>query len=218
MIKTIRIGLLDTDEDVRFGRKLLFASLEDTEVVFESDGSESDLEAIQESLIDVLVINQKLAYGPGVVFYSELRELSGVKHAPPAIITASYVQSPLVFEALKVGVFDVVSIEQGAGALADAVKNATSSSDTYSLTELKELVNSQPRKRAVDLNFVNLVDQLPKNLATALQKLKSTWQKAELAKLERFDLKSLEELVAFLPVSRASELVLKLENSGLLDD
>jgi hypothetical protein len=57
MPETIRIGLLDTDEDVRFGRKLLFASLPNTEVVFDSDGSIADTEPIQQSLIEVLVIN-----------------------------------------------------------------------------------------------------------------------------------------------------------------
>jgi DNA-binding NarL/FixJ family response regulator len=121
MPDTIRIGLLDTDEDVRFGRKLIFSSLPKTEVVFDSDGASSDLDSIQDSLIDVLVIDQKLASGAGIDFYSSLRRLTGAKQAPPAIVTASYAQPALLLEALEAGVFDVVAIEQGAKALVDSI-------------------------------------------------------------------------------------------------
>jgi DNA-binding NarL/FixJ family response regulator len=218
MPETIRIGLLDSDEDVRFGRKLVFASPPDTEVVFDSDGAVADLDAIQQSLIDVLIIDQKLASGPGIDFYSRLRKLTGNKQAPPAIITASFTQPALLLEALEAGVFDVVSIEQGAKGLVDAVTQANSDANHYSLAELYQLVASQTRVVAVDLNFVSLIDQLPEKLASNLRRLKSLWQKADMTKLEQYDLNSLSELVSRLPVARASELVLALNKSGLLDE
>jgi DNA-binding NarL/FixJ family response regulator len=218
MPEIIRIGLLDTDEDVRFGRKLLFASLPETDVVFDSDGTSADLESIQDSLIDVLIINQKLASGPGVDFYERLRQLSGNKQTPPAIVTAAYVQPALLLEALQVGVFDVVAIEQGATALVEAVKSASANSNNYSLAELYKLSSSEPRIRAVDLKLVSLVDQLPEKLASNLRRLKSLWAKADLAKLEQYDLSSLKEIVARLPVATAPELVLALNRSGLLDE
>ncbi len=218
MANKIRIGLLDTDTDVRFGRKVLFASLSNAEVVFESNGDLSDLEPIQESLIDVLVIDQKLACGPGVEFYSRLRELTGCKEAPPAIVTASYLQPALLIEALQVGIFDVVAIEQGAGALVDAVKKAKSGADAYTLADLSKLLATEPPARAVDLAFVSLVDQLPEKLDGNLRQLKSLWQKADMDKLEKYDVKALKAIVKHLPVSSASELVLALNRSGLLDD
>jgi DNA-binding NarL/FixJ family response regulator len=218
MPETIRIGLLDSDEDVRFGRKLVFASPPDTEVVFDSDGAVADLDPIQHSLIDVLIIDQKLASGPGIDFYSRLRKLTGNKQAPPAIITASYTQPALLLEALEAGVFDVVSIEQGAKGLVDAVTQANSDANHYSLAELYQLVASLTRVVAVDLNFVSLIDQLPEKLASNLRRLKSLWQKADMTKLEQYDLNSLNELVSRLPVARASELVLALNKSGLLDE
>ena len=218
MPETIRIGLLDSDEDVRFGRKLVFASPPDTEVVFDSDGAVADLDPIQHSLIDVLIIDQKLASGPGIDFYSRLRKLTGNKQAPPAIITASFTQPALLLEALEAGVFDVVSIEQGAKGLVDAVTQANSDANHYSLAELYQLVASQTRVVAVDLNFVSLIDQLPEKLASNLRRLMSLWQKADMTKLEQYDLNSLNELVSRLPVARASELVLALNKSGLLDE
>ena len=215
---TIRIGLLDNDQDVRSGRKLLFSSLPNTEVVFDSDGTMADLEPIQASLIDVLVIDQKLTFGSGIDFYSSLRDLVGVKQAPPAILTASFTQPDLLFQALSVGVIDVVAIEQGAERLVDAIQKARSFLDVYSLAAIREMVSSQPRIRQVDLNFVSLVDQLPEKLASNLRRLKGLWQKEDMTKLEQYDFNSMKEIVSRLPVVSATELLLALEKSGLLDD
>ena len=218
MPETIRIGLIDTDEDIRFGRKLLFASLTNSEVVFDSDGASADLEPIQESLIDVLVIDQKLASGPGIDFYTSLRKLTGIKQAPPAVLTASFNQPALLLEALEAGMLDVVAIEQGAKALVDAVTRASSGANPHSLAGLNRMLSTQPRVRAIDLNFVSLVDQLPEKLASNLRRLKALWQKADMTKLESYDLNSLKEMVNRLPVATASELVLALSKSGLFDE
>ena len=218
MSESIRIGLLDADQDVRFGRKLVFTSLPDTEVVFDSNGTSDDLERIQESLIDVLVIDQKLSSGSGVAFYSSLRNLTGIKQAPPAVITSSFAQPALLLEALEAGFSNVIAIEQGAEGLAEAVTQARAGSNAHSLADLYQLVSSQPRVREVDLSFVSLVDQLPEKLASNLRRLKSLWQKADVAKLEVYNLGSLNDLVSRLPVASAAELVLKLNRSGLLDE
>jgi len=218
MPETIRLGLLDTDEDIRFGRKLLFASLPNVEVVFDSDGASSDLAPIQESLIDVLVIDQKLAFGPGIDFYSSLRKLTGIKQAPPSILTASFDQPALLLDALEAGILDVIAIEQGAKALVDSVTQARSGENFHTLAKLNKLLASQPRVRVVDLNFVSLVDQLPEKLASNLRRLKSIWQKADMTKLESYDLNALKELVNRLPVATASELVLALSKSGMFDE
>lgn len=218
MSETIRLGLLDADEDARFGRKLLFGSLPNAEVVFESDGTVSDLQSIQESLIDVLVIDQKLSSGPGIGFYLSLRQLTGHKQAPPAVITTSFSQPALLLEALEAGVFDVVAVEQGAEGLVDAVFRARSEANAYSLSELYKLLESQPRVRRVDVSFVSLVDQLPEKPASNLKRLKSVWQKADEAKLQSYDLGSMKDLVSRFPVANASELVLALYRSGLFDE
>jgi len=134
MASTIRIGLLDTDSDVRFGRKLVLSSEPEFEVVFDSDGSQDDLEAIEQSLIDVLVVDQRLFSGAGVSFYSSLRNLVGPKQAPPAVLTASFAQPDLLLDALQGGMFDVVSVDQGAQGLVAAVSKATTGVTAYSLS------------------------------------------------------------------------------------
>ena len=217
MASTIRIGLLDTDSDVRFGRKLVLSSQANFEVVFDSDGSTEDLEAIEQSLIDVLVLDQRLTFGAGVSFYSSLRNLTGVKQAPSAILTTSFEQPELLLDALHEGILDVVTVEQGAPGLIAAVSRASSGDVSHSLSSIWELVSSQPTDRAVDLNLMRLVDELPQKLASSVKKLKDVWLSADLAKMEKFDIGSLNTLVSRLPVASSIELVLAMNRSGLLD-
>jgi DNA-binding NarL/FixJ family response regulator len=217
MASKIRIGLLDTDSDVRLGRKLVLSSQPKFEVVFDSDGSTEDIEAIEQSLIDVLVLDQRLSSGAGVSFYASLRNLTGVKLAPPALLTASFAQSDLLLDALQEGILDVLTVEQGASGLVDAVSRAASDSSSHSLITIWELVSSQPSSRAIDVNFVRQVDELPQKLASGVKKLKDVWQSSDSAKIEQFELRSLNTLVARLPVSNAVELILAMNRSGLLD-
>ena len=217
MASKIRIGLLDTDSNVRLGRKLVLSSQPKFEVVFDSDGSTEDIEAIEQSLIDVLVLDQRLSFGAGVGFYTSLRNLTGIKQAPPALLTASFAQSELLLEALQGGILDVLTIEQGASGLLDAVSRAASGSISHSLSTIWELASSQPSSRAIDLNFVRQVDELPQKLAGGVKKLKDVWQSSDSAKIEQFELRSLNTLVARLPVSNAVELILAMNRSGLLD-
>lgn len=217
MTATIRIGLLDTDSDVRFGRRLVLSSEPEFEVVFDSAGSTEDLEAIEQSLIDVLVLDQRLASGPGVSFYASLRKLVGLRQTPPAVLTTSFAQPDLLLFALQEGIYDVVSVDQGAQALVAALSRATSGETAYSLSAIWELVTSQPTQRAVDLSFVRLVDELPQKLSTRVKKLKSVWHSSDLVTLEKFDIDSLNALVQHLPVSSSVELVVAMNRSGLLD-
>jgi DNA-binding NarL/FixJ family response regulator len=217
MASTIRIGLLDSDSDVRFGRKLVLSSEPEFEVVFDSNGSQDDLEAIEQSLIDVLVVDQRLFSGAGVSFYASLRNLVGPKQAPPAVLTASFAQPDLLLDALQGGMFDVVSVDQGAQGLVAAVSKATTGVTAYSLSAIWELVSSQPAYRAVDLNFVRQVDELPQKLASGVKKLKDVWTSSDSAKIAKFDMASLNALVPRLPVSNSVELILAMNRSGLLD-
>lgn len=217
MTSRIRIGLLGKDPDVRFGRKLVLSSQPKFEVVFDSVGSPEDIEAISQTLIDVLVLDQRLSSDAGVTFYSSLRNLTGVKQVPPAILTASFAQPHLLLDALQEGIFDVVSVEQGAAGLVAAVSRTYSRANPHSLSTVWELICSQPTYRTVDLNFVRLVDELPQGLASSFKQLKAVWQSSDLAKIENFDLDSLNKLVSRLPVLSSVEMILAMNRSGLLD-
>jgi DNA-binding NarL/FixJ family response regulator len=217
MPATLRIGLLDSDSDVRSGRKMTLSSRSDFEIVFESQGQAEDLESIAQSLIDVLVIDQKLGLGPGVEFYSRLRALTGAKQAPAAVLTCSYTQDTLTAEALEQGIQAIVSLELGLGALADEVALAPSGKHKESVLDLHQLLSRVSLKPQLDLDFMRLVSELPEKLSSNLRRFHSVWQKGDSSKLADYEISSLDALVARLPVRTTSELVIRLHRSGLLD-
>lgn len=217
MAATLRIGLLDFDGDVRAGRKMALGSRPDFEIVFESQGKFEDPELISQSLVDVLVIDQKLAFGPGVEFYSRLRELTGIKQCPAAILTCSYEQDLLRAEALQQGFKAIVSLELGLSALTGAVTSATVGSSRESVLDLYQLLARVSLKPQLDLDFMRLVSELPEKLASNLRRLRSVWQKGDNAKLSSYEISSLDALVARLPVKTTAELIIRLHRSGLLD-
>lgn len=217
MSATLRIGLLDSDSDVRFGRKMALSSRSDFEIVFESVGQAEDLESIAQSLIDVLVIDQKLAFGPGVEFYSRLRALTGIKQAPVAVLTCSYIQETLIVEALEQGFQAVVPLELGLGALTDEVALTDKAKKKESVSDLHELLGRVSPKPKIDLDLMRLVSELPEKLSSNLRRFRTVWQKGDIAKLAAYEASSLDALVARLPVRTNSELVIRLHRSGLLD-
>lgn len=213
----MRIGLLDSDPDVRYGRRMILSSESKYEIVLDSDGGHADLDLVEQSLIDVLVLDQRLGSGPGIDFYSKLRALTGVKQAPAAVLTASYKQPSLELDALEQGIFATASLETGAKGLLEATALAAKGKAAHSLLDIFQLVTSQPPRILVDLPFVALVEQLPERLSSNLRRLQSVWQKGEPKKLEAFDLGALDGLVSRLPVKTTPELITRLHRSGLLD-
>lgn len=213
----MRVGLIDSDPDVRYGRRMILSSESNYEIVLDSDGGHADLDLVAQSLIDVLVLDQRLGSGPGIDFYSKLRALTGVKQAPTAVLTASYKQTLLDLEALEHGVFATASLETGAKGLLEAIGFAAKGKAAFSLLDIFQLLTGQPVRILVDLPFVALVEQLPEKLSSNLRRFRSVWQKGEPAKLESFDLAALDGLVSRLPVKTAPELISRLYRSGLLD-
>lgn len=216
MGSNIRIGIVDADPDVRFGRRLILESNPDFEIVFESEGKSEDFESISEGLIDVLVLDQKLSKGQGVRFYQELSELTGIKQAPNCIITCSFDQPALTLEALEAGVQDVVSLEGGASQLVESVLRASSGKSPITLAQIHQLLTDLKPQLQLDLNFVRLVDELPEKLASNLRRLRQVWRKGVAGKFGEFDATTMANLIDRLPVKTLAQLIIKLHRSELL--
>jgi DNA-binding NarL/FixJ family response regulator len=217
MDHSTRIGLLDADSDVRFGRRMILESDPGLEIVYESEGKIEDLSAIAEGLIDVLVIDQKLSSGPGVSFYRELSELTGIKQAPSCVITSSFDQPELTFLVLETGIEEVVTLEQGAERLIQAVSIARSGSSSMTLESLHELLLLLKPNTQLDLNFVRVVDELPERLASNLRRLRQVWSKIEAGRSVDFEPASMSNLIDRLPVRTLAQLIIKLHRSELLN-
>jgi DNA-binding NarL/FixJ family response regulator len=218
MEQNLRLALLDSDPDVRLGRRMVLSSQPNLEIVLDSKGDTSDLSAIADGLVDVLVLDQSLAMGPGVLFYSLLREQMGLQQTPGCVLTAAFDQSALLLAALEVGVTQVVSLEQGPEALLQAIQSAKQEQTSFSLYQLHSLIMSENLSRKLDVELVKLVSELPEKLASNLRRLRSVWLKANPSQLAEFSLSNLDGLVARLQAQSAAELVIRLERSELLGE
>lgn len=216
MDQLLRIALLDSDSDVRTGRKMLISSRTDFSIVLESSGESLDVGAVANGLVDVLVMDQQLASGPAVDFYRMLRQEIGTKNAPGCVITTTFEQPALLLAALEVGISHVVAIEQGPEALLEAIEHAGAGESKASLSQLHGLISSQAIKHKLDLDLIKLVQELPEKLASNLRRLRSVWVKANPKHLEDFSMANLDGLVSRLPVRTAAELIVKAERTGLL--
>lgn len=217
MNQSLRVGLLDSDSDVRFGRRMLIASDKSLEIVFESDGLEQDLELIQQSLIDLLVIDQRLAFGPGVDFYLRLRESMGPKGAPSAILTSSFSQPALTLAAVQAGFSQISNLEDGAASFLKLFSLDISRANTIGLESLAELVRSTEASKQSDLEFTLSVSALPEKYQSNIRRLSSIWNKLDPQKLAGFDMSSLEPLAERLPVKTVADAVIRLYRTGFLD-
>jgi len=218
MDQTLRLALLDSDSDVRLGRRMVISSRPNFEIVLDSRGDTSDLAAVADGLVDVLVLDQSLASGPGISFYSSLRDLLGIKQAPDCVMTTAFDQPALLLACLEVGISQVVSIEQGPEALLDAIQSTKLDKPDLSLYQLHSLILSETIPRNLDLDLVRLVSELPEKLASNLRRLRSVWAKANPKALSDFSLSNLDGLVERLPVRSAAELIIRLERSELLSE
>lgn len=215
MDQTLRVALLDSDPDVRFGRRSVISSRPNLEIVLDARGDSSDLLTVADGLVDVLVLDQSLSMGSGISFFSALRDTMGVRQVPDCVITTAFDQPALLLSALEVGVNHVVSIEQGPEALLDAIQS-TKAGTALSLHQLHNLMFTESITRKLDLDLARLVSELPEKLASNLRRLRSVWSKANPRQLQDYSLFNLDGLVARLPVRSAAELVIRLERSELL--
>lgn len=216
MEQSLRVALLDSDNDVRTGRRMLISTRPNVEIVLDSTGEETDLMSVANGLVDVLVIDQRLASGPGVDFYAMLRNQMGIEQAPGCLITTAFNQPALTLSAFEIGVDHVVSIENGPEALLEAIEQVRAGESGVSLDTLHALISTQAIKRKLDLDLVKLIEQLPEKLASNLRRLRSVWIKANPHQLKDFSMANLDGLVSKLPVRTAAELVIKAERTGLL--
>jgi len=216
MDHSIRVAILDADADVRLGRRMVLSSKDNIEIVLDSTGQEPDVNAVAEGLVDVLLIDQRLAMGPGISFYSRLRDEMGIKQVPDCVLTTAFEQPSLRLSALETGISHVVAIEHGPKALLGAVGQAAAGESEISLDLVHGLVTSHSLVKNLDLELIRLVEELPEKLASNLRRLRSVWIKANPNQLQDFALANLDGLVARLPVKTAPELIIRLERSGLL--
>lgn len=142
MLDVIRIGLIDGDDDIRFGRRLLIDSQEDCQVVFEESNALNALDRAPEALIDVLVIDHRLKALDGIELIERLipkyHELN--VDVPAIILTGPYFSRELLLASIAAGASDLVTLDSDSTELIKAIRSSLAVDDEIDFDGLRAVV------------------------------------------------------------------------------
>jgi DNA-binding NarL/FixJ family response regulator len=152
----LRIGLIDGDEDIRFGRRQIIDSQHDLKVVLEEGDFESALHRAPEALIDVLVIDQRLRGGDGMALAKGLigRYLDEDSKIPAIILTGSYFSDELHLAALRSGASDLVTQEARPEELLKAIRSTAVKDDQPDYPKLRVFLDRMQHAKVASPDFL----------------------------------------------------------------
>jgi DNA-binding NarL/FixJ family response regulator len=150
VVDQIRVGIVDADEDIRFGRRLLIDSQDDCKVVFEEESANGALERAPEALLDVLIIDHRVRGLDGISLIEKLIPLyqSANNTVPAIILTGPYFSYELLLASVSAGATDLVTLDSDSGELLKSIRSAMSKDQDLDFDSLSQLV-----KRAKETSF-----------------------------------------------------------------
>jgi two-component system response regulator DevR len=152
----LRIGLIDGDEDIRFGRRQIIDSQSDLKVVLEDGNLESARERAPEALIDVLVIDHRLRGGDGITLAKRLieRYLADNSKIPAIIMTGSYFSEELKLASLRAGATDLVTQDSRPEALLRSIRSSAAKDDQPDYVELRRFLDHMKHNKVASPEFL----------------------------------------------------------------
>lgn len=143
MGELLRIGLIDADTDIRFGRRMLIDSQDDCKVVFEEENGAEALLRAPEALIDVLVIDHRVRGMDGIALVEKLIPLYHQENnkVPSIILTGPYFSYELLLAAIAAGATDLVTLDSTSAELLKAIRSASVSEDVLDFESLRGLMS-----------------------------------------------------------------------------
>lgn len=156
MAEVLRVGLIDADQDIRFGRRMLIDSQEDCKVVFEEETAEEAIERAPKALLDVLVIDHRVRGLDGIQLVSKLipRYQENQNEVPAIILTGPYFSYELLLSAIAAGATDLVTLDSDSGELLKAIRTSASKEDSLDFASLKSLVG---RAKGVEFDVPDIL-------------------------------------------------------------
>lgn len=159
MPSDLRIGIIDADADIRFGRKMLIDSQDDCTVVFEEDSAEGAKIRAPQAALDVLLIDHRVRGMDGVELISKLIPIYQEENVdmPPVILTGAYFSYELLLASVAAGATDLVTLDSDSADLLKAIKSASSSEREIDFKSLKSLIE---RGQEFEYQVPNIVASL----------------------------------------------------------
>lgn len=139
----LRIGLIDGDDDIRFGRRQIIDSQLDLKVVLEDISVDGSYERVPDALIDVLVIDHRLRGGDGITLATKLiaKYLADDAKIPAIIMTGSYFSEELKLASMRAGATDLVTQDQLPESLLRAIRVSATKQDQPNYAKLREFLD-----------------------------------------------------------------------------
>ncbi|MFM6939756.1 MAG: response regulator [Rhodoluna sp.] len=156
MALDLRIGLVDGDDDIRFGRRQVIDSQPDLKVVLEDSVFQSALERVPEALIDVLVIDHRLRGGDGMSLSRALisKYLADSSKVPAIIMTGPYYSDELKLASLRAGASELVTQESLPGVLLKTIRAAAAKDDQPDYVALREFLDRMQHAKVASPEFL----------------------------------------------------------------
>ena len=156
MALDLRIGLVDGDDDIRFGRRQIIDSQADLRVVLEDSSVESSYERVPDALIDVLVIDHRLRGGDGITLATKLinKYLADDSKIPAIVMTGSYFSEELKLASMRAGATDLVTQDQRPESLLRAIRASATKQDQPNYAKLREFLDLMNHPKVVSPEFM----------------------------------------------------------------
>lgn len=133
-----RIALIETNESILVGLRMLIDSQSDFKVVFEAQSAGHALQNLAEQLVDVVIVNSNLVGADGVVLTRQLIEtfFESAEEPPKFIVWSAYYSDHLHLATLRAGASALVTQDDPPELLVESIRNLRSEISSTELTSL----------------------------------------------------------------------------------
>jgi len=222
MARVLRIGLIFGNPIIREGRRMLLETQPDFDIVYEEADGVVALERIGDLSVDVLLVDNRLRSLSGSELVRRfLRRNVGLEAKLPAfVLTGPFSSGPMALEAIRCGASVMVSEEESAEELLEAIREAGSAAVPIKVSQLRAFFDQQQVQHGANqrwlLRLSNL-DEAEQRVLDALangDELEALEVATNLPKTKvRWVLDGLQEK---LGLATRSQLVLALYEAGVV--
>ena len=215
-----RIALVDGDDAIRAGLRLMLDSQPDIQVVYEESLAENLLQTLPDLLVDTVVINHRLPGVDGVTLTKQLVELiaASQNRVPAFIVTGSFYTYELFVAAMRAGASDVVTQDGSASNLLDSIRNSRRTMAEVDLSKFAHFLDANNFKPEPDASYLlklaNL-SQTEKDVLDLFSRVRSIDQIATELSLPRHEIREhIENILASFGCATIEQLYLMCRDSS----
>lgn len=224
MSNILRVGLVDSEIDTRFGRRMMIDSQEDMQVVFEEESAVEALSRLPEALLDVLVIDHRVRGIDGIELITRLIPAYQANNSkiPALILTGPYFSKNILLLSVAAGASDLVTLDSEAGELLSSIRTVTLREQSLDFASLKNLVSSADEILPPDSFMLARLGTLTEKESEVLAKFLLCLDDDQISKAlgtPTFRIRqSFESILAKCQLATRAQLFLQLSEIELLRD